>query len=265
MPKAKVPVQPSEINAEYLPKPTLTPVRDLKLAPWNPRLIRDTRFRALTRSLQRDPNFLWQRPILAMADGTVYAGNMRLRAAIALGWNAVPAIKDDVSEVIAKERSLRDNNNWGEYNDQELAELLVDLQVAKVDVGTVGFDDEEITRLLDSVGSLGDTTLQYGDDERGRTAEEKKALEFDQTSVRMIVLYYDTDGFAEITKLLADLRENRGFDNNTDLVTNIIREAHAEMLENIERNQELAEKLSQREDTQEAEDETAVSVEAAEA
>lgn len=44
----------------------------LKPAPWNPRLIKDKRFKNLCDSIQADPSFLWHRPVIATADGTIY-------------------------------------------------------------------------------------------------------------------------------------------------------------------------------------------------
>ncbi len=94
------------------------PLARLKPAPWNPRLIMDPRFKSLCASLTADPEMLERRPVLAMADGTVYAGNMRLRAAQHLGWDAIPAVLEDVPEQLAKERALRDNNQSGEWQEE---------------------------------------------------------------------------------------------------------------------------------------------------
>ena len=60
---------------------TAVPLHLLQPAPWNPRVIKEARFQNLCGSIQADPEFLWRRPILAQADGTIYAGNMRYRAA----------------------------------------------------------------------------------------------------------------------------------------------------------------------------------------
>jgi hypothetical protein len=57
--------------------PALVPLVALTPAPWNPRSIKDERFQNLCRSIEADPEFLWRRPILAQADGTIYAGNQR--------------------------------------------------------------------------------------------------------------------------------------------------------------------------------------------
>ncbi len=73
----------TKVNVQQHPAPTAvaTPLTALRPSPWNPRTISDDRFQNLCHSIQADPDFLWRRPILAQADGTIYAGNMRYRAA----------------------------------------------------------------------------------------------------------------------------------------------------------------------------------------
>jgi ParB-like chromosome segregation protein Spo0J len=156
--------------------PALVPLAALHPAPWNPRSIKDTRFKNLCESIQADPDFLWQRPILADAAGEIFAGNMRYRAVAHLGWREVPAIVSDVAPRLAKERAMRDNNQWGDLVEQDLAELLVGLQMDGSDLGLLGFPDDELTRLLDSVGALGDTPTfePVGMDEQGRLDEKAK-------------------------------------------------------------------------------------------
>jgi DNA modification methylase len=139
--------------------PALVPLAALHPAAWNPRSIRDVRFKNLCDSIQADPDFLWQRPILADASGEIFAGNMRFRAVQHLGWREVPAIVSDVPARLAKERAMRDNNQWGDLVEQDLAELLVGLQMDGSDLQLLGFPDDELTRLLDSVGALGDTPV----------------------------------------------------------------------------------------------------------
>ncbi len=134
----------------------MVPLTALKPAPWNPRTVREARFKALCASLKADPDFLWRRPILAMADGTVYAGNMRLRAAQHLGWTEVPALVEDVPEQLARERALRDNNSSGEWQEDDLAKLVYELGQEGSDLAALAFDDGELRKLLASVGVGGD-------------------------------------------------------------------------------------------------------------
>ena len=126
------------------------PLAKLTAAPWNQRTISDAHFQNLCRSLEQDPDFLQLRPILATKDGTVFAGNMRLRAAQHLGWETVPAILVDIPEQLAKERAMRDNAQWGEWEEDELSALLAHLRAEGSDLDILGFDERELQKLLES-------------------------------------------------------------------------------------------------------------------
>jgi DNA modification methylase len=142
--------------------PVLVPLVALTPAPWNPRSIKDERFQNLCASIQADPDFLWRRPILAQADSTIYAGNMRYRAAQHLGMLEVPAIVEDVSDQLARERALRDNAQWGEWAGDDLAALLEGLKAEGTDLDLLGFDERELQQLLDRLGK--DAALADPDD-----------------------------------------------------------------------------------------------------
>lgn len=135
------------------------PLDRLKPSEWNPRLIRDSRFKELCRSIEADPEFLWRRPVLAMADGQIYAGNMRYRAVQHLGWESVPSIMEDVPDKLAKERALRDNNAWGEWVEQDLAEVLAGLQIQESDLETLGFEPWKLNQMID--GGTDDPSAEW--------------------------------------------------------------------------------------------------------
>lgn len=138
------------------------PLKKLQPAPWNPRTIRDERFKNLCRSVETDPDFLWRRPVLAQADGTIYAGNMRYRAAEHLGLAAIPAIIEDVPDVLAKERALRDNHQWGDWQDEQLGEFVFGLRADGADLELLGFTEKELAKLLDEVGvGVGDAEDEF--------------------------------------------------------------------------------------------------------
>lgn len=132
------------------PTATLVPLADLHPAPWNPRTIRDDRFLNLCESIKGDPEFIWRRPVLAQADGTIYAGNMRYRAAEHLGMDAVPAIVEDIPDRLAKERALRDNAQWGDWDDDELARLVGELQAAESNLDLLGLEETELKWLIET-------------------------------------------------------------------------------------------------------------------
>jgi DNA modification methylase len=127
------------------------PTTRLQLGPWNPRSIKDERFQNHCASVAADPGFLYPRPILATKDGNVFACNMRLRAAQHLVWAEVPAVLVDIPEQLAKESALRDNAQWGDWSDDDLAKLLAELAQQSSDLDLLGFDDGDLQKLLNSI------------------------------------------------------------------------------------------------------------------
>ncbi|MEO8539164.1 MAG: DNA modification methylase [bacterium] len=141
-----------------IPQAKMVPVVGLSAAPWNPRSIKNPRFENLCNSLKADPDFLWLRPVLATTDGTVFAGNMRLRAAQHLGWETVPAILVDIPEQLAKERAMRDNAQWGEWEEDDLARLLDELKAEGSDLELLGFEERDLRNLLNRLEYEGGLT-----------------------------------------------------------------------------------------------------------
>lgn len=113
---------------------------ELHPAKWNPRLLKDKKFEAMKKSIESDPEYFMVRPCLATKNGTIYAGNMRYRCAEALGWKKVPCIITDISENLAKERSIKDNGSFGEWDDG-LSTMLDELEKIEVDLEQLGLDD----------------------------------------------------------------------------------------------------------------------------
>ncbi len=127
-------------------------IDDLRPFEGNPRTISKGALENLKRSLQDDPDLFEARPILVNRylgrENIVIAGNMRLRAAQELGWEEVPVLKVSVPPDIEAQWNLKDNNQWGDYVAEDLAEMLADLGARGVDLDILGFDRDELERLL---------------------------------------------------------------------------------------------------------------------
>lgn len=126
----------------------LVEVGRLKRAPWNPRLMRDSQLLDLLHSIEEDPDFLWVRPIAANRNGIVYAGNERLRAVEMAGWSHVPTVISDISDELAKERALRDNNNWGVWDQKKLDGLLSRMREEGARIEHIGLPPATVRKLL---------------------------------------------------------------------------------------------------------------------
>jgi len=95
--------------------------------------------------------FGWTNPILVGADGVIIAGHARLAAARKLQMNEVPVIVlDGLSETQRRALIVADNRlaMSAGWDDQLLSTELASLKNLEFDLNLIGFDDEELARLL---------------------------------------------------------------------------------------------------------------------
>jgi hypothetical protein len=98
---------------------------------------------------------LQARPLLALPDGTVIAGNQRLRAARELGWQTIPVVTVSLERERARLWALRDNNSYGEWEEQALAELLAELGEGGVDLDRVDHADRAARVMKNPAATMG--------------------------------------------------------------------------------------------------------------
>lgn len=99
------------------PAITILPVEQVKLNDANPRFIKDNRFEQLVQSLIDFPDMLHIRPIVIDENGVALGGNMRLHAALRLGYTEVPTIQVlGWSEHKKWEFVIKDNASFGEWD-----------------------------------------------------------------------------------------------------------------------------------------------------
>ena len=114
------------------------PINKLKNWDKNPRSINKADFARLKKQIESLGEY---KPLLIIDDGTVLGGNMRLRAYKELGWQKVwVSIVEAETEQEKLEYALSDNDRAGEYDEQALAELILespnlDLTAYHVDLG----------------------------------------------------------------------------------------------------------------------------------
>lgn len=166
-----------------------------------------------------------QKPIVALVDGTVIAGNGQLEAARQLGWTHIAVVRfADVDG--ARAFALADNRTaeLSTWNDPVLAKQLEELAAAGALDGT-GFTLEEMMRLTADAAAMVEAT---GADPRPQPpTPQTGGIPVDNTShVRMVQLFLnDTnlDGFMVKVKQLAVAY---GVDNITDAVMRAVEREH---------------------------------------
>ena len=93
------------------------PISQVIPNPTNPRIIKDDKFKKLTKSIQEFPEMLELRPIVVDKNMVVLGGNMRLKACIAAGLKEVPIIvADKLTEQQQAEFIIKDNVGFGEWD-----------------------------------------------------------------------------------------------------------------------------------------------------
>ena len=111
-------------------------------------------------------------PILIGADGVIIAGHARLLAAKSLGMTEVPIITlAHLSDIQRRALVIADNQlalNAG-WDEEMLRRELTSLQAADFSVELMGFDDEELTRIL----ATEDVTAGIGDEDALPPLHEK--------------------------------------------------------------------------------------------
>jgi ParB-like chromosome segregation protein Spo0J len=116
--------------------------------PANARIHSARNLDAIKASLQR---FGQQKPIVVDQNGIVRAGNGTLAAAKALGWKQINVVRTVLAGSEATAYAIADNRttDLSEWDEEALAHQLDALKADGLDLGDIGFDERELSKLLD--------------------------------------------------------------------------------------------------------------------
>lgn len=160
-----------------------TPLSDLKPAEWNPRKIDKRAFAELKNNMTMRRHMLWDWPVLANKDGTIYSGNMRYRAAESLGWKEIPARVKPYMMTLEEMQTeaIIANTHAGKWVDDELRHIMRNLYEHDIDLKPLGIE----LKMIDSV--LTDAEVE---DVKGR-----KPVYSDDLIIREAFKFYRAKGF----------------------------------------------------------------------
>src|SRR6516162_7187640 len=130
-----------------LMKVELRNISEIMPYPNNPR-VNDKAVDALVASIRE---FGFRQPIVVDADGIIIVGHVRYLAALKLGLKKVPVhVAEDLTPEQIKAYRIADNKtaDLSDWNYDLLALELADLQAMDYDLGLLGFDQDELARLL---------------------------------------------------------------------------------------------------------------------
>jgi hypothetical protein len=126
----------------------LRKLSEIKPYPNNPRL-NDDAVEAVAASIRE---FSFRQPIVVDAEGVIVVGHTRYKAALKLGLEMVPVhVATDLTPEQARAYRIADNKSaeLSDWNYDLLPIELVELQGMNYDLGLLGFDQDELAKLLD--------------------------------------------------------------------------------------------------------------------
>lgn len=121
----------------------------IKSNPSNPRIIKDSKFKKLVKSIKKFPEMLEIRPIVVDDKMIVLGGNMRLKACKEAQLNEIYIIKaNNLTKEQQNEFIIKDNSSFGEWDWDVLNEdwdvtLLEDWGLDLPEEKTKGNDDDD--------------------------------------------------------------------------------------------------------------------------
>jgi DNA modification methylase len=143
---------------------TIWPISKLRNWEKNPRGIKEKDFERLKRQIVRLGQY---KPLLITSDGEVLGGNMRLRAYKDLGMTeAWVSVVEPKTEAEKLEYALSDNDRVGYYEDDKLAELLIQYK-GEIDLGSYSVDlgrTTDLQTLLDQFSPVIEDEVPEVDD-----------------------------------------------------------------------------------------------------
>ena len=188
----------------------LVAVDELKENPNNPNVHTPDQIQRLAKVLQIQG---WRNPIVVSnRSGCIVKGHGRLEAGKLAGFDKVPVdYQDYESEEMEFADLIADNRiaELSKMDNDKLKDALEQIDNGSLDMDITGYDQKELGMLM--------TQVFQGDD-TGKTPEDY-VDDWNNTTVRQIILIYDESNFDEILAKIGRIRDKHGLDNNTDAVT----------------------------------------------
>jgi ParB-like chromosome segregation protein Spo0J len=141
----------AKINEQL--RPLVVPLDSLHLDEFNAMDHPDENLAAIMKSLQ---TFGQQKPIVALKNGTIIAGNGTWDSARRLGWSEIAVVQfDDDKEVYAKAYAIADNRTaqLSTWNEANLQRAITEIKAEIVDATITGFDEKRIEKIIAEVAT----------------------------------------------------------------------------------------------------------------
>lgn len=211
------------------------PIDSVHLDEQNARKHPERNVKAITDSLTR---FGQQKPVVAMQDGTIIAGNGTYAAARSLGWTEITVAFTDLSDTEARAFAIADNRT-GELAawDDDVLRRQLD-EIANFDsslLGAAGFAEDELRAMLERVPS---SIAEIGREEGG-VAElpsgfTRSLEEWENSQIRNLIFAYRASQYGLVVEALASIAEEQSLETNADVLVYLLEKAGHAVTERVE-------------------------------
>ncbi len=211
------------------------PIDSVRLDDQNARKHPDRNVKAITDSLVR---FGQQKPIVAMEDGTVIAGNGTYAAAKALGWTEITVAFTNLSDNEARAFAIADNRT-GELAawDDDVLRRQLD-EIANFDaslLNAAGFAEDELRSMLErapaSIAEIGSVEGGVAELPSGFT---RSLEEWENSQIRNLIFAYRASQYGLVVEALASIAEEQSLETNADVLVYLLEKAGHAVTERVE-------------------------------
>lgn len=123
-------------------------IEKLKVAEYNPRKDlkpEDEEYQKIKKSIIE---FGYVEPVIVNSDMTVIGGHQRIKVLKELGHTEIECNVVDLDKAKEKALNIALNKISGEWDNDKLEDLILELREANYDLETTGFDEKEIEKIL---------------------------------------------------------------------------------------------------------------------
>jgi len=166
--------------------------------------------------------FGFRQPIVTDEDLIILAGHTRFKASQELELKKVPVhVAKDLSEAQKIAYRIMDNksNEFSEWDQGLLKSEMIELGDLDLNMQLTGFDLDEINKITKS------EMLKFEGDVK-EDLELEDMGDYEQSNVKMIQLFLNTETEPEFKKMAQELQEKFGINNVTDLMLKILKERY---------------------------------------
>lgn len=197
-------------------------IQELKKWEDNPRTVLGEDFQRLIEQIKTLGLY---RPLLINQDNIILGGNTTYEALIELGVEGDVAVSvvDAQTPERMLEYALSANDQVGVTDDLKLAEL-VHLHPINIELFKV---QSNVLRPLSNIVNPPDPATLGGDPEADKSKLDHSMDTYMNGNIKQIVLYYGNEEYTEVVGMLEKIGAEFGLEDNTAIVTKLIRDYHA--------------------------------------